>query len=149
MDENNNGEVGNNHNDLHLKEVNEQLYKQNLELAIRNKTLSLLRELYQISILTPQPEALAKKASDLILHTLELELVAIYSYQVGDSTLQPLGSNVSDKIKAAGQTAGQDLTFSPISDIPNHNDFKFLLEPKTEIINSLIKLWPNLMKIKK
>ena len=31
--------------------VTESLYKHNVELAVKNKTLSLLRQLYQISIL--------------------------------------------------------------------------------------------------
>ena len=44
--------------DAHLQEINQEIYKRNLELAVVNKTLSLLRKRYQISLLTLDPAAL-------------------------------------------------------------------------------------------
>ena len=46
-----------------LKTVTESLYKQNLELAVKNKTLSLLSKLYEISVLTLNTRDLAKKVT--------------------------------------------------------------------------------------
>src|SRR3989338_5822298 len=94
----------------HLKEINEQLYKQNLDLAVRNKILSLLRELYQISILTLEPIQLAEKVSILVQKALELELVVIYAYSLPDDRLQPLACAKSQKLEdILRRSIGQDL----------------------------------------
>ncbi|HEY4512153.1 MAG TPA: hypothetical protein VJH63_00640, partial [Candidatus Paceibacterota bacterium] len=57
------------------KTVTESLYKQNLELAVKNKTLSLLRQLYQISILALEMRPLGDKVVETVRNTLEFELV--------------------------------------------------------------------------
>lgn len=75
----------------HLTDINKELYKRNFELAVKNKTLSLLRELYQISILTLEPDALAKKIVNTIQLALGFELVGIYTYQPERDALSPLG----------------------------------------------------------
>src|SRR3989344_5386358 len=75
----------------HLTDINKDLYKRNRELAVKNKTLSLLRELYQISILTLEPSALARKIVNTIQLALDFELVSIYSYHPSRDVLIPLG----------------------------------------------------------
>ena len=74
----------------HLTDINKELYKKNLELAVKNKTLSLLRELYQISILTLEPAALSRKIVNTIQLALGFELVGIYTYESSRERLEPL-----------------------------------------------------------
>jgi len=85
----------------HLTDINKELYKRNFELAVKNKTLSLLRELYQISILTLEPAALSKKIVSTIQLALEFELVGIYTYQSANDTLTPLGFAASQNFSNA------------------------------------------------
>lgn len=59
------------------REITEALYKQNRELAVLNKVLSLLRKLYQISLLTLDPDELIRQLSQSIKTALELESIAI------------------------------------------------------------------------
>ncbi len=73
-----------------FKKATESLYKQNHELAIKNKTLSLLRELYQISVQNLAPEALAEKLAGTIRTAFEYELVAFFSYQGDKDELEPV-----------------------------------------------------------
>ena len=67
----------------------ETLYQHNLELAIVNKTLSLLRKLYQISLLTIDPETLSKKISDVVRTDLNLEFVGIFGFDQQTDSLFP------------------------------------------------------------
>ncbi len=83
--------------EVELKSITENLYKQNTELAIKNKTLSLLRELYQISIKNLEPEELAEKLADKIRTTFEYELVAFFSYQKENDELVPVRFMRSDR----------------------------------------------------
>lgn len=77
--------------------ITQSLYKQNVELAIKNKTLSLLRQLYQISILTLEPKALAEALVKTIANSLGFELVAIYTYVSEIGTLEPLAYSITGK----------------------------------------------------
>ncbi len=61
-----------------LKSVTESLYKQNLELVVKNKTLSLLGQLCQISILTLEPQVLATRITDTIQKAFDFELVGVF-----------------------------------------------------------------------
>lgn len=66
--------------DKHLQEVNQEMYRHNLELAVINKTLSLLKKLYQISLQTLDPVSLSKKVSETVRTNLNMELVHIYLF---------------------------------------------------------------------
>ncbi len=63
---------------LKLRErVNRELYKRNAELAIRNKTLALLRQLDEISMATVKAGEMATKMTDAIATALGYDVVAI------------------------------------------------------------------------
>ena len=62
----------------HLQEINEELYKRGFELVIKNKTLLLLQELYQTSILALDSQQLAERMVKIIQNTLDLTLVGIF-----------------------------------------------------------------------
>lgn len=56
------------------KKTTEKLYEQNLELAVKNKTLSLLEKLYQSSVLKLTPEEMAREITGIIRKDLNLEI---------------------------------------------------------------------------
>ena len=86
--------------------VAELLYKQNAELAIRNKTLSLLRKLYQFSVLALEPEVIADKITDAIQKDLSYELVSIMIFDEGANELRPLKFAKSDRLSESLKSAG-------------------------------------------
>ncbi len=79
--------------------VTESLYKQNLELAVKNKTLSLLSKLYEISILTLSPKELAKKISETIQADFNFEIVGIMLYDKVKDELTPLAFSESKRFR--------------------------------------------------
>lgn len=75
-----------------LQSVTESLYKQNLELAVKNKTLSLLEKLYQISILTLESGEIAGRISTVIQEVLNFEHVGILRFHHSTNTLATLAT---------------------------------------------------------
>lgn len=71
-------------------EITESLYKQNTELFIKNKTLSLLQQLYEISILELIPSKLAEKIGSTIQQSFDFELVGIFLFDSKITELTPL-----------------------------------------------------------
>ena len=92
-----------------LKSVTESLYKQNLELAVKNKTLSLLRQLYQISILALEPEPLGSRVVKTVRDALEFEMVGIFILDEAGKQLSPLSFAFSDRFKKAETDLGHSV----------------------------------------
>jgi signal transduction histidine kinase len=82
----------------HLQEINEEIYKRNIELAVVNKTLSLLRKLYQISLLTLDSATLANQVSDTIRVDLNMEVVGVFYYEENIDTLVPFKFAKSERL---------------------------------------------------
>ncbi len=99
-------------NSAHLQEINEEIYKRNLELAVVNKTLSLLRKLYQISLLTLDPASLSEKISDTIRVDLNMEAVGILMYADAEDALTPFRFSTSERLSKA--LAKVNLTFDEL-----------------------------------
>ncbi|MBP7831613.1 MAG: HAMP domain-containing histidine kinase [Candidatus Pacebacteria bacterium] len=87
--------------DATLQHLNEDLYKHNLELAMVNKTLSLLRKLYQISLLELDPVTLANKVSDTVRVDFNLEIAGIFVYDKKKDLLEPLHFSKSERLLAS------------------------------------------------
>lgn len=85
--------------DEHLQSITESLYKQNLELAVKNKTLSLLGELYEISIQEFRPEEILDKMTEDVRAALEFELVSFFMYYPDRDFLEETGSSQSARTK--------------------------------------------------
>ncbi len=89
-----------------LQQLNEQIYKHSLELAVINKTLSLLRKLYQISLLTLDPDKLSEKISDTVRVDLNMEVVGIFIVLGETKQISPQPFSMSDRfadvVKAEG-----------------------------------------------
>ncbi|MDQ3076307.1 MAG: GAF domain-containing sensor histidine kinase [bacterium] len=101
--------------------ITETLYQHNLELAIVNKTLSLLRKLYQISLLTTDPENLSKKISDAVRVDLNLEFVGILGFNESSDTLLPFNFSKSERLSASMAEKGfyfKDFKINNIKDKP-------------------------------
>lgn len=60
-----------------LQRVNEELYKRNAELAVRNKTLALLRKLDEISLATVEMDDMATQMTAAIATELGYDLVSL------------------------------------------------------------------------
>ena len=106
--------------ELQLRDANEQLYKHSHDLSIRNKTLSLLRRLYQISIKSLSEISLAEEITENIRTSLDLELVGIFDYEAATDTLIPVRFSTSDRIHKANTSEGfplQDINLSHASKI--------------------------------
>ncbi len=84
----------------HLQDINERLYKQNLELAVKNKTLALLGKLYEISILTLEPLLLAQKVNEVVRSQFEFGSVSLFLYDKNKDTLSLLDIAESDRFKS-------------------------------------------------
>ncbi len=85
--------------EAHLKTINEELYKRNVELAIKNKTLSLLQKLYEVSVLVLEPKLLAAKIVKLIQAELDFELVQMLLCNRDKDRLESMKLAVSSRFK--------------------------------------------------
>jgi len=75
--------------DPHLQEVNEELYKRNLELAIKNQTLTLFSRLYEVGSRTLDIDELSQKLAASIAEILLLPFVSICIIDHESQTISP------------------------------------------------------------
>jgi signal transduction histidine kinase len=76
--------------------INQVLYQRNFELAIKNKTLSLLSQLYEISNLTLSSDDLARKFVATIRTNLTFDLVGIFLFDKDQRKITPVAISASD-----------------------------------------------------
>jgi signal transduction histidine kinase len=117
-----------------LRQINEEVYKHNLELAIVNKTLSLLRKLYQISLLELDPVTLANNISDTIRKDLNLELAGIFVYEKTADKLEPLHFSKTDRLASAVEKQGFHFKDTPITKVSKNPFFQKIIEYKNAAI---------------
>src|SRR3989344_843966 len=116
------------------KKITEKLYEQNLELAIKNKTLLLLGKLYETSTLTLTPEEMAKAIVGIIQKDLNLESTGILRFEKKNDTLTPLAFAYSNKYAQTLHTICLSLNDRAIANV-SQNKFLFTaLNNKTESI---------------
>ncbi len=72
-----------------LEELNQEIYRHSLELAVVNKTLSLLKKLYQISLLSLDPASISEKITETVRVDLNMEVVGVLMYSEVEDALQP------------------------------------------------------------
>jgi len=78
--------------------INAELYKRNMELAVVNKTLTLLRKLYQISLLVLDPDVLAEKISETVRTDMNMEMVGIFLFSSTTNSLIPFTFSTSERL---------------------------------------------------
>lgn len=81
--------------EVFVGKVNQELYKRNAELAAKNKNLSLLRILYEISTRTLEPDQLSQEFVHTIRDTLNMEMVSIFLKGENENFLFPVATALS------------------------------------------------------
>ena len=129
--------------DQHLQELNEQIYKHSLELAVVNKNLSLLKKLYQISLLSLDPAAISEKISETVRVDLNMEIVGIFLYEEKTDTLTPYKFSQSKRLAETLQTQQVQLEKLAIPKPAQNNLLKqVLVERKLDVTTSNLKeIW--------
>jgi signal transduction histidine kinase len=130
--------------DSHLLQINQEIYKRNLELSVVNKTLSLLKKLYQISLLTLDPASLSIKISEAVRNDLNMEVVGIYLFDEKADTLTPFRFAKSDRFKKAALGLNFNYDSEKVTDISNNLILKkILFEKEPDLTNNLDSLLLN------
>jgi signal transduction histidine kinase len=125
-----------------LKTITESLYKQNLELAIKNKTLSLLSKLYDISLSPLSPAELAKKITTTIQVEFEFEMVALLNYSQHRDRLYCLAMAESARFQETEGESRFSSTELAIENASNHPFFSSVLRSKEMAsTDDLQKIW--------
>lgn len=122
--------------DAHLQEVNQEIYKRNLELAVVNKTLSLLRKLYQISLLTLDSPVLAEKISDTVREDLNLETVGVFVFNHDADTLTPYQFSKSSRLTAVLNKIGYVFATEKITNVFKSTVLKHVVYDKQHALTT-------------
>jgi signal transduction histidine kinase len=127
-----------------LQEINEELYKRNLELALVNKTLSLLRKLYQISLQSLDLTTLSAQVSESIRESLNMEVVGVLHFDEQKDILKPLHYSQSERF--ANALAPDSDINTEISNASGQPTLKQLLIDKAPVITGEIAdIWNSLV----
>ena len=97
------------------KNLAETLYKRGLELVVKNKTLSLLAKLYDISIQSLSTKELAEKIAQTIQTEFDFERVGIALYDPEHDTLSSLASAGSERFKEAQSAVGNSFVAESVA----------------------------------
>lgn len=95
----------------HLDKINKELYKRNFDLAVRNKTLLLLRRLYEIATSSIQATELAASFAQALRKDLNLQYVGIYFLNEEFNFLSSIGS--SSSVNFAKLSSSENIFFDP------------------------------------
>ncbi|HMQ01860.1 MAG TPA: GAF domain-containing sensor histidine kinase [Candidatus Doudnabacteria bacterium] len=126
----------------HLQEINEEIYKRNIELAVVNKTLSLLRKLYQISLLALDPATLADKVSDTIRVDLNMEMVGVFYYEENIDTLVPFKFAKSERFAEALTKLNIKLDDLKLTKVTKHPVFQQVVADRAaKQTDALADIW--------
>jgi signal transduction histidine kinase len=109
----------------------DSLYKQNKEISGKNKTLSLLGRLYEISILTLGSKDLASRISQTVQSNFGFDLVGVLLYNRESDALTPLALASSDRLRKIKSASVPVFTKSPVP------------LSKTSLFNSVVKTKTN------
>lgn len=128
-----------------LRDANEKLYQHSLELSTRNKTLSLLRKLYQISILALETEPLAKKVVTIVRETFAFEVAGIYLVDDAGTQLLPLAFSRSERASKLAKKLKYPLGDTQIKNVQEIAFFKPLFANMASHSEHLSDAWGTLI----
>lgn len=130
-----------------LEELNKQIYEHSLELAIVNKTLSLLRKLYQISLQALEPASISEKISEIIRLDLNMELVGILAYESKTDSLTPFKFSVSDRLAESEKSTNLTLDKIKVIGASKKALFEKAIAQKTVVVGKDLKeIWGGLVE---
>ncbi len=136
-------------NSADLQALNVQLYKHSLELAVVNKTLSLLRKLYQISLLSLDPASLSEKVSETVRVDLNMEIVGIYLFDEESNFLTPFKFSKSDRFAESAKTQKLEVDKIKIACTPENSVvYKVVHEKTSGVIAHLEEVWTEKISLK-
>ncbi len=118
------------------KKITEMLYAQNLELAVKNKTLSLLEKLYQTSTQTLMPEEMAKAITNVICKDLNLEFAGVFVFKKETDSLNPLSFSKSERLSKVLTKIGFSLDSISIKDVSKRDFLKKVIYNQEPIITN-------------
>jgi len=118
------------------KKITEKLYEQNLELAVKNKTLSLLEQLYQTSVLTLTPEQMAREITNTIRKDLNLELAGILICKKEVDALAPLAFSESERLSKTLGKLGFVFQNISVLDVSKRALFNKVVNEKADAVAS-------------
>lgn len=105
-----------------LEHINQEMYKKNLELNIRNKTLSLLRKIDEIILsAVTDTKQIAQQVANVVVVDAEFKAIAIFLLKAKDKKLVPLAVSHTENI-AQAESEFQKLFFGdeqPLDNIQN------------------------------
>ncbi len=122
-----------------LQLTNETLYKHSHELAVKNKALSFLSQLYEISTLTLTQKQLSEQVAVALQAEFDFEIVGIYQYDKDTDILNPLSVITSERIKGIAQDRFDTLQFKHASS----NSFlsTIITKERFHYTETLIEIW--------
>ena len=124
----------------------ENLYKKNIEILNKNKTLSLLSKLYEISILTLKPRDLAARISQTVRVDLSFELVGIFIFEAESDALTPLAFAKSERSKSTLEKLHLSFEDMKIPHVAKQSFFNKTVSSKEEnMSNDLEEVWGDLV----
>lgn len=126
----------------------QELYKKNAELDSLNELLSLARQLYQISLLSLDPEALAEKIAVTMRDSMHLEMSGIFTFNREKDTLTPLAFTKSERLIAAIRKAGFLFKDIEISGATKRPAFQKMFDGQTYTTQNLADIWGGLIEDK-
>ena len=88
------------HNEL-LAEINKEIYEKNLELSIRNRSLSLIRQIYEIINSETDIHKTGAKLVRAVIKDLKYETGAIFLLDTVKKNLVPIAAATTDKFNVA------------------------------------------------
>jgi signal transduction histidine kinase len=122
-------------------QITESLYKQNLEIALKNKILSLLEKLYQISILALKPKDLAQRIAETLQGDLSFELVDIFLYDEEKDDLMCIAHAGSERAKI--NIDYNTLIFKKTSNVPLLN--KTIIKHERGYTENIKDIWSSVI----
>lgn len=137
-------------NDQHLQEINEEMYKRNVELAVVNKALSLLRKLYQISLQALDPGLLSEKISEAVRVDLNLEMVGVFLFDAEEDSLKPFPFAKSERLDASSKKLNFSFDQLKLTFISEKPTLKQVIYDKKQVTtNNLDDIWSGSLELLK
>ncbi len=126
--------------------LEQKLYKKNVELDGINELLSLMRELYKISLLSLEPEILAEKITTTMRDSLHLEMSGIFLFDHNKDSLEPLAFSKSNRLVSVLRKSNFVLRDISIPKITKNKLFKNLFEGQFVVTENLSDIWGGLIR---
>lgn len=128
------------------EDIMTSLYKKSVEILNNNKTLSLLKKLYQTSILTLNPKDLAARMSRDIQIDLNFEIVGIFTFNEKVKSLIPLAFSNAKRIQDFLFEQGLSFEKFQISLDRKESIYKRAFETREEVISDdLYFVWREIL----